>query len=80
MSNYNSPYGWTVISQYWLRSDQMGDDGKPLYPTGRVIHRAANQALILDDAPNPYWDGHWPVDIWDWRPRLGTFQGQPTSA
>lgn len=62
----SSAYPYTWVDEYWVRDDQRGDDGEYLFPDGRVIHRGTG-GIVLDDGPNPYWDGGWPTDIWDWR-------------
>jgi hypothetical protein len=72
-----SPYQWAVISEYWLADTRRNPDKATdfLFPSGRVIHRPLNQPIVLDDAPNPYWDGGWPLVGWDWRQRIGSVYG-----
>ena len=60
------PYEWATVKEYWLRSNQLNDKtGELIFPNGRVLHRVGQ--VVLDDGPNPYWDGMWPIDVWDWR-------------
>lgn len=60
------PYEWATVSEYWCTSDQQDSDGSYLFPAGRRIVRGGPQ-VVLEDGPNPYWDGMWDLDIWDWR-------------
>lgn len=72
----DAAYPWARISQYWFRDYQKDPrTAKLMFPTGRVIHRAAGQDIILDDAPNPYWDGEWPLDLWEWRVDVDSIGG-----
>jgi hypothetical protein len=69
-----SPYAWAFVKQYWLVSDQTSPTGDELFPAGRLIHRAGD--VVLDDIANPYWDGLWPSDIWDWRVDGDSYMGR----
>ena len=68
------PYEWATVREYWVRSSQRHDDGTFLFPAGRVIHRAGD--VVLDDKPNPYWDGGWGIDLWDWRVNFDSHMGR----
>ena len=52
------------ITECWVRDWQKGADGKALFPGGRLIIRGDD--IVLWDGPNPYWDGQWPIDWYDW--------------
>jgi hypothetical protein len=58
------PIGRAVVREYWIRDPQLGQDGKMLFPTGRHIIRSGD--IVLADEANPYWDGMWPIDMFDW--------------
>ena len=58
------PVPRAVVKEYWLRDSQLGEDGTLLFPTGRRIVRASN--VILLDQPNPYIDGGWPIEMFEW--------------
>lgn len=58
------PIPRATMREYWLRDPQLGQDGQPLFPTGRRIIRAGD--IILSDEKNPYWDGMFPIDMFDW--------------
>lgn len=49
------------------------EPGKPLYPYGRCI--VWTEFGILDDGPNPYWHGLWPVVRIQLQPMPWTFSG-----
>lgn len=57
-----------VLRTYWLRDPAEDDDGKPLYPGGRMVVRA-NEDVICEPDPtkqlNPYYDGGWPYEWLD---------------
>ncbi len=40
------------------------DKGEP-FPGGRRIIRSGD--IILEDGPNPYWDGYYPIDMMSWK-------------
>ena len=69
------PYEWTTISEYWCASDQRDVQGDPEFPAGRRIVRGTGNVVLSDD-PNPYWDGLWPLDIWDWRVNHDSVMGR----
>jgi hypothetical protein len=69
------PYEWATISEYWLASEQLDETGNPAFPTRRRIVRGGPM-VILEDGPNPYWDGQAPIDIWDWRVNHDSFMGR----
>ena len=52
------------ITECWVRDWSRTADGKEMFPGGRLIIRSDD--LVLWDGPNPYWDGQWPVDWYDW--------------
>lgn len=62
------PIQRAILREYWIRDPQIGLDGQPLYPTGRHVIRAGD--VVLVDENNPYWDGMWPIDMFDWSPDL----------
>ena len=70
------PYEWVVIREYQLASPLLGDTAQDLFPAGRRIIRPRDQAIVLEDGPNPYWDGLWSIDVWDWRPNGFTYMGR----
>ena len=52
------------VHETWVRDWQRTAGGELMFPGGRlVIH---TNDLILWDGPNPYWDGNWPIDWYDW--------------
>ncbi|MEM7827795.1 MAG: hypothetical protein QW561_00490 [Candidatus Aenigmatarchaeota archaeon] len=56
----------SLVKEYWIKDRETKDEnGKLLYPTGRFIKRVGD--VILDDEPNPYWDGRFPIDMMDWQ-------------
>ena len=52
------------VREYWLRDPQLNTEGTLLYPGGRHIVRAGS-VILLDEA-NPYWDGEWPIEMFEW--------------
>lgn len=50
-----------ICREYWLRDPEKSGKGEMKFPLGRNIERAGD--VILEDRPNPYWDGGWPV-VW----------------
>lgn len=52
------------VREYWFNDPSLGDDGFPLYPSGRHIIRGGSD-IILDDKPNPYHDERWPFVMID---------------
>lgn len=52
------------IKEYWIRDPQLNMVGDPLFPRGRHIVRAGG--IILLDEPNPYIDGGWPLEMFEW--------------
>lgn len=70
-----SPYPWSFVNEYWFVSTQQQPVSREAaFPAGRVAHRATG--VILDDDSNPYWDGGWPIDIWDWRLNAESYMGR----
>ncbi|MFQ5757179.1 MAG: hypothetical protein ACE5H7_13965 [Acidiferrobacterales bacterium] len=54
-----------TVKIYWLRDDQLDPaTGKPMFPNGRFIVRGGN--IILADDQNPFWDGNFPIDGFNW--------------
>lgn len=58
------PIPRALLKEYWVKDPQVNALGDPLFPGGRHIVRASN--IILVDEPNPYWDGGWPLVMFDW--------------
>lgn len=56
--------GRAEVIETWVRDWRRTASGDPMFPGGRLIIRAKD--LVLWDGPNPYWDGRWPVDWFDW--------------
>lgn len=52
------------VKEYWLKDPQLNNVGEPLFPGGRHIVRADN--VILLDERNPYVDGGWPIEMFEW--------------
>lgn len=52
------------IREYWLRDPQINMEGDPLFPGGRHIVRSGE--VILLDENNPYWDGEWDLEMFEW--------------
>ena len=52
------------VRDYWIRDPRIGDDANLVYPGGRHIVRAG-KVILLDEA-NPYWDGEWPIEMFEW--------------
>jgi hypothetical protein len=73
-STTSGPYEWATVSEYWLVSPQKTATGELEFPALRRIVRCGQ--VVLDDGPNPYWDGLAPIDIWDWRVHHDTYMGR----
>jgi hypothetical protein len=58
------PIPRATLREYWIRDPQLGEDGQPMFPTGRHIIRAGD--VVLLDEKNPYWDGGFPLEMFDW--------------
>lgn len=52
------------LKEYFIRDPQLNTDGELLFPGGRYIVRA--QDVILLDVPNPYLDGGWDMEMFEW--------------
>ena len=52
------------ITECWVRDWHKTSGGDLMFPGGRLLLRSKD--LILWDGPNPYWDGRWPLDWYDW--------------
>lgn len=57
------------VREYQFVDPTLNDDGTPRYPAGRFILRGGND-VILEDRPNPYWDGGWDLEMVDSLPDL----------
>jgi hypothetical protein len=57
------------IREYQFHDPTLNDDGTPRYPAGRFVIRAGDD-VILEDRPNPYWDGGWDLEMVDTMPDL----------
>lgn len=53
-----------TIKEYWIRDPQMNTDGALLFPGGRHTIRCGD--VILVDEPNPYLDGGWDLEMFEW--------------
>ena len=56
------------LCEYWVRDYSKNGDGTLRFPRGRHIIRGGD--VILQDGPNPYYDGLWPLDWLDISPDL----------
>ena len=54
----------SLVKEYWIKDRTVQND-KAVYPAGRFIKLVGN--TILDDEPNIYWDGRFPIDMIDWQ-------------
>ena len=52
------------IRECFIMDRQRAPDGTRLFPNGRRIVKC--QDYVLWDGPYAYWDGVWPVDLFDW--------------
>lgn len=62
------------LRRYWVKDPALDDDGRPLFPGGRLIVRTGDD-VILNPNPNteqqnPYFDGMHPYDMMDNRPDI----------
>jgi len=57
------------VREYQFRDPTQNDDGTPRYPAGRFVIRGGPD-VILEDRPNPYWDGGWDLEMVDSMPDL----------
>lgn len=53
-----------LVTEIWTRDWRKTASGDLMFPGGRLTFRTRD--LILWDGPNPYWDGRWPLDWYDW--------------
>ena len=60
----SGPIPRAELREYWIRDPQTNTEGKLLFPGGRHIVRSGN-VILLDEA-NPYWDGLWPLEMFEW--------------
>lgn len=60
----SGPIPRAELKEYWIRDPQINHEGDLLFPGGRHIIRAAD--IVLKDEANPYWDGGWPIDMFEW--------------
>ena len=58
------PIPRALIKEYWIKDPQVNTKGELLFPGGRHIVRSQN--IILLDEKNPYWDGGWPLVMFEW--------------
>ena len=58
------PIPKTEVKEYWLRDPQLNHEGEFLFPNGRHIVRAGD--IVLLDEDNPYIDGGWPIEMFEW--------------
>lgn len=56
-----------LVRTYQFHDPTLNPDGSPRYPNGRFVVRGGER-VILEDRPNPYWDGGWDVEMLDARP------------
>lgn len=63
-SSKAGPIPRAEIREYWIRDPQVNLEGNLLFPGGRHIVRAGK--IILLDEPNPYIDGQWPIEMFEW--------------
>lgn len=64
LPNKPGPIPRAEIREYWIRDSKLNTEGAELFPGGRHIVRAGN--IVLLDEPNPYWDGGWPIEMFEW--------------
>lgn len=57
------------LREYQFHDPTLNDDGTPRYPAGRFVLRGGTD-VILEDRPNPYWDGGWDLEMLDAMPDL----------
>jgi hypothetical protein len=55
----------SLVRKYWIADRTLDNKGKPIYPTGRFIKCVGD--VILDDVSNFYFDGRFPIDMFDWQ-------------
>lgn len=60
----SGPIPRAEVREYWLRDFQLNAEGALLFPGGRRVIRAG-QVVLLDEA-NPYWDGAFDLEMFDW--------------
>jgi len=60
----SGPIPRAEIREYWIRDPQLNTQGEPLFSGGRHVIRAGKTILI--DEANPYWDGTWPLVMFEW--------------
>jgi len=68
------PWPRKICREYWIRDPTLVAKGGMKWPDGRKIERAGS--LILDDNPNPYFDGEWPVIWYDGKADIDTPWGR----
>jgi len=64
VSRKTGPIPRAELREYWINDPQINTEGEPLFPGGRHVIRSGN--LILVDESNQYWDGEWPIDMFEW--------------
>jgi len=65
----------TDVTAFWLKDYSLRDIGGDMeYPNGRYI-LLAGEDVILEDRPNPFIDGAWPIDFIDWHHDLNSIWG-----
>ena len=52
------------VYETWIRDWQRTATGDLMFPGGRLVMHTDD--IVLWDGPNPYWDGDWPLDWYDW--------------
>ena len=57
------------VREYQFHDPTLNPDGTRRYPAGRFVIRGGED-VILEDRPNPYWDGGWDLEMVDAMPDL----------
>jgi hypothetical protein len=53
------------VRAWWIKDHSLNGNKEKEFPIGRFIRRVGS--VILDDDPNVYWDGRFPIDMIDWQ-------------
>jgi len=64
VSRKSGPIPRAELRDYWINDPQINTSGELLFPGGRHVIRSGN--IILVDESNQYWDGGWPIDMFEW--------------
>lgn len=60
----SGPIPRAEVKEYWIKDPQINLQGDFLFPNGRHIIRCDD--VILIDEKNPYIDGGWPLEMFEW--------------